>query len=226
MNEDTAKEKKSFEERVRTVFAELKSLKRYDQLINASIPLDGDSGYLVCVSEFHINDDVVISLLSKWREEATTFHSKFEVTHEGTRKWLRSLLLDIPDKILFLVLDRYGRPVGHLGFAGACNPERIFELDNVIRGEHGCAPGIMEKATIALFQWARDTFSPRKFFLRTLDDNSHAINFYSKLGFREQDKQPLRRINHEAGFNHVPVESGDNELPDKFFIGMSLEAAQ
>ena len=105
MNENSEDEIIIFQENVKKIFAELKFLERYDDVIEKSIRLDDNAGYLVCVSELHYNDNFTISLLSKWREAATTFHNRFEVTHEGTRQWLRDLVLDMPDKILFLIFD-------------------------------------------------------------------------------------------------------------------------
>jgi|APSaa5957512535_1039671.scaffolds.fasta_scaffold09023_4 RimJ/RimL family protein N-acetyltransferase len=224
MNENSEDEIIIFQENVKKIFAELKFLERYDDVIEKSIRLDDNAGYLVCVSELHYNDNFTISLLSKWREAATTFHNRFEVTHEGTRQWLRDLVLDMPDKILFLIFDTYGQPIGHLGFANVFNSNGIFELDNVVRGNNERATGIMTKATITLLQWARDNISPNGFFLRTLDDNKHALKFYSKLGFTKTNKQPLRKICHEVGFSYVPIEVGDDESPDKYFIGMALNA--
>ena len=181
---DAAIEKEKFKEKVRDLFSTLKSLERYDELLDASIRMPNNAGYLLCVSNLHESDDQVISLLSKWREEATTFHNKFKVTHKGTRHWLKVLLLDVPDRILFLVLDSHGYPIGHLGFANAINDECVFELDNVVRGVNDRSPGIMSAATVAILQWARENASPKQFYLRTLDDNIHAIRFYEKLGAR------------------------------------------
>ena len=46
-------------------------------------------------------------------------------------------LLDVADRMLFLVLDRHGHAVGHLGFASAAAADRAMEIDNVVRGEAG-----------------------------------------------------------------------------------------
>jgi len=181
-------------------------------------------GYLVCVSELHTDDDDTIKNLAQWRMEATTFHNKFNVTLDGTKRWLRKLLLDVPDRILFLVLNRYGHAVGHMGLAHALNEECLMELDNVIRGVSVGDPGIMSVATQALLDWADKTIAPKGFHLRTLEDNIHAIRFYEKLGFQTYGKQPLRRIESNGEINHVPLTEDDKNDPDKYFVCMKYDA--
>ena len=210
---------------VRSEFAYLKSINRYDESVARSIRLADNKGYLLCVSELHTGDELLIASLAKWRREATTFHNKFNVTIESTKRWLRKFLLDIPDRILFLVLNRYGYPIGHMGFANALNDEGLMEFDNVIRGVSGQDAGLMGLATKALLIWANDTFKPNKFYLRTLDDNEHAISFYIKLGFKLDGRQPLRRIESHGEINHLPLAEGDANLPDRYFTCMRLDSS-
>jgi RimJ/RimL family protein N-acetyltransferase len=212
-----------YQDRVRTQFATLKSITRYDDLVANSIRLKDNSGYLLCVSEMHYEDDAVIRLFATWRAEAVTFHNKFTVTFESTKRWMRKLLLDVPDRILFVVVDRFGHPIGHMGFAGALNNERWMEFDNVVRGVQKIQPGIMSLATQAILEWAQLTFEPRGFYLRTLDNNLHAIKFYERMGFRRVSQQGLRRIENDEGFNHIPIPEGDTNPPDRYFVRMNYE---
>ena len=210
---------------IQSKFAALKSINRFDDLVANSIRLPNGAGYLLCVSELHVGDEALIVTFAKWRVEATTFHNKFDVTFESTERWLRQLLLVVSDRILFLVLNRHGRPIGHMGFANTLNDERAMELDNVVRGVPGQDAGLMGAATKALLSWASDTFRPSSFHLRTLDDNIHAIQFYSKLGFVMDGKQPLRRIEKNRGFDHLPIEESDNNPPDRYFVRMRIDSS-
>jgi RimJ/RimL family protein N-acetyltransferase len=210
-------------ELVITEFSAFKSINSFDESVAHSIRLADDKGYLLCVSELHANDELLIILLAQWRTEVTTFHNKFNVTIESTKHWLRKLLLDVPDRILFLVLNRFGHPVGHMGFTSALNDECLMEFDNVIRGVSGQDPGLMGAATKSLLIWANNTFKPKGFHLRTLDDNEHAIRFYSKLGFEIDGKQPLRRIESNGDVNHLPITEGDTSPPDRYFTCMRLD---
>jgi len=210
-----------YQNRIRTEFAALKSKTRYDDLVANSIRLKDGAGYLLCVSELHHDDDETIALFGKWREEAVTFHNKFPVTFEGTRRWTRKLLLDVPDRILFLVLDQFGHPIGHMGFANALNEDGWMEFDNVVRGVQKVRPGIMAKATQAILEWAESVFEPRGFYLKTLDNNLHAIQFYEKLGFRQTSRYGLKRVQNDHGFDHVLIPVGDSAIPDRYFVRMN-----
>ena len=63
--------------------------------------------------------------------------------------------------MLFLVCDRHGHPVGHLGFANAAADDRSMEIDNVVRGERARAPGLMGEALDALIAWAEELLPAR-----------------------------------------------------------------
>lgn len=180
----------NYQERVKNVFVELKQINRFDELIAQSICIDDNGGYLICISELYANCDEVVTLLAKWRREATALHDQFEVTFEGTKKWLRELVLDVPDRILFLVTDKCGLAIGHMGFAHAFNEDLEFDL--VVRGVHSVAPGIMSLAARALFNWANQTIEPKNIYVQVLEGNIHAVQFYTRLGFEFESKE-LRR---------------------------------
>jgi perosamine synthetase len=222
MNNIDMKQVNIYQDLVRTEFLSLKSISSFDESVNHSIPLADGKGHLKCVSELHANDESLISLLAKWRMETKTFHNKFNVTNESTKYWIRKLLLDVPDRILFLVVNRFGRPVGHMGFANVLNDQCMMEFDNVIRGVPKQDPGLMGMATKSLLIWANNRFKPNGFHLKTLDNNQHAINFYSKLGFEIDGKQPLRLIESNGEINHLPITKGDTNPPDRYFICMRL----
>ena len=204
-------------------FAGQKQIDKFDELVARSIRLDDHKGYLICVSELHADDVDMITTLAKWRSEATTFHDGFKVTFEGTKSWLRKLLLDIPDRILFIVLDRHGKPIGHLGFANSLNDQGLMEVDNVIRGVQGAEPGLMSLSIQALLRWAIQNISPHGFHLKTLEDNTHAIGFYTKLGFNISGKLPLRRVEKDGVIKFEPQAEDDKGLPDKQYVCMSYD---
>jgi len=203
-------------------FKTLKDIDDYKNLINNCIHINSCKGFLIPVCNLHERDTASLLKLADWRRNAVTFHNKFNVTHESTKFWLRNLLLDIPDRILFLVLDEFGTPIGHMGFANALNEEGLMEFDNVIRGLPDLNPGIMGSATLALLNWASASFKPKKFYIRTLESNNHAISFYKKLGFVFEGRQPLRRVETDDEFNHFPIKEGDKNPPDQYFICMKI----
>lgn len=204
-------------------FAALKSITRFDDAISRSLRLPNGHGYLLCVGELHAEDDATIDTLARFRAGVTTFPGTFRVTHAGTKRWLRSGLLDVPDRILFLVLDPVGQILGHLGFAHADNPDRRMEIDNVIRGVFGTRPGIMADAMRLLIDWANASFSPSEIHLRVLEDNHHAIAFYARLGFVRFGCEPLRRREVDGEVRYVPLPPEDDGPADQFYACMRLD---
>jgi perosamine synthetase len=122
--------------------------------------------------------------------------------------------------MLFLILDKHGVCLGHLGFANAINDQLEMEVDNVVRGVKNTQPGIMSSAMKALLKWAEETIWPGSIFLRVLSENQHAIDFYHKLGFKDDRLLPLRCHKRSDGTYYLPVNEGDQATPDKYFLRM------
>lgn len=211
----------TYQQAVRSNFSFLKQTSRLDDLFAKSIPLADGAGGLLPICELHATDKELIKKLAQWREENFfAYPTQFPVTIEGTTSWLRSKLLDVEDRILFLVLDKYGAAVGHLGYANSLNEQGEMEIDNVVRGLKEATPGIMSHAMRALVDWAEEMIGPRSIFLRVFSDNEHAVEFYRKLDFKDDQLLPLRR--HEQGntIQFDPVAEGDEAEPDKHYLRM------
>lgn len=209
---------------VRREFAFLKCTRAVCDLHARSIVLPDDRGLLVPVCELHADDTTLIGTLSRWRHEhGDAFPTQFAVTDAGTARWLRAGLLDVEDRLLFLVCDRHGHPVGHLGFAGALSGDRAMAIDNVVRGERDADRGLMSLALEALLRWATEMFAPRELNLLVFEDNVHALRFYERLGFRASRSIPLARTEPQPGtIAYVPAELGAGA--DRRFLAMTYEA--
>ena len=216
----------TFQASVRAAFDFLAKTERLDDLLAKSIPLEDDRGWLVPVTYLHLDDPAVIAMLSKWRaDNQASFPTRFRVTEEGTRKWLKEQVLERADRTLFLVTDRHGAPVGHVGFANALADSRTFELDNIVRGVPETVPGIMSAAVRGLVRWAEETLWPEGFELRALASNEHALEFYRGLSFRETRREPLRLVEGEGSQALEPVAANDQLPPDDWFVHMVYEPA-
>ena len=216
-----------FNQAVRKNFAFLKQTTRLDDLWAKSIPLEDDSGYLIPVCEIHASDENLIAKLADWRaENAFAYPSQFPVTIEGTKKWLRTRLLDVEDRLLFLVVDKHGETIGHLGYASSVNNQAEMEIDNVVRGVANSSPGIMSMAMNSLLNWAEEMMAPQQIFLRVFSDNEHAINFYRKLGFRDDVLLPLRKQIDGVAIYYNSVVLNDTIEPDKHFLKMVYKPEQ
>src|SRR4051794_794743 len=114
------RESQIYKSAVEKSFSFLKGTTELADLWTKAIPLAEEAGYLLPISELHTTDDRLIETLARWREDnAHVYPTQFPVTFDGTKRWLRERLLDVPDRILFLIVTPQGHPVGHVGFAGA-----------------------------------------------------------------------------------------------------------
>jgi len=209
---------------IKSTFAFLKQIDRIDQSYAASIQLDGGLGHLIPISQLHERDPACITMLSTWRvENAKAYPTQFPVTDQGTARWIRKGLLDVVDRILFLIVSPTGAPIGHLGYASCLEQPGRMEIDNVIRGVKQGYPGIMESAMRALIAWANERFMPDEIFLRVFAENEHAIRFYEKCSFITDVEIPLRK--HEDGerISFTPLATGDNKPADAAFKRMVLK---
>ncbi len=223
--DDTAPDRRAvlvYNKAVLRGFDFLKRTDRLDDLMAKAVALPDGRGHLVPVCDLHDGDDALIARFAAWREaNAAAFPSRFPVTLDGTASWLRAKVLDVEDRLLFLVVDRRGYPVGHMGFANAVNDAMAMEIDNVVRGVPGAEPGLMGLALTAMLDWAEEMFRPRSVLLRVLSDNEHAIDFYRRLGFRDDGAIPLRLHRQGGGqFLHA-VEDDDLAPADAHFLRMA-----
>lgn len=206
-------------------FARRKSIGNRDDLPAVSISLLGNRGFLVPVSECHADLPSVVRLLTEFRKPITTFPSFFEVTEERTHRWLRAHLLDVPDRILFFVVDPTGQIIGHVGLTHCLSPERTMELDNIVRGVPDAEPGLMSLAVRQLIYWSQATFDPSDIVLHVMQDNSHAIRFYERLGFVVTGSQPLRRIELPDEVRLEPFDTEQVMEPDGYYVTMTHRPA-
>src|SRR5262249_15594794 len=147
------------------------------------------------------------------------YPSQFVATPASTTAWLRDRVLAVPDRMLFLVVNRFGRAVGHMGFAGAVNEDRSLEMDNIVRGVKSGDPGIMGCAVRTVMNWAEEKLGPREIYLRVFEDNAHAIAFYERLGFVRDRLLPLTR--HADGPNVSYRPTAEGEKVDTHFVRMT-----
>jgi len=213
-----------YHQAIRKSFGFLKRSSSITEVSTRMIPLPGGVGALVPIADLNVDDDVLIAQLAEWRvANQAAYPTRFPVTIDGTKKWLKDRMLAVDDRLLFLVLDRHGNRIGHFGFANCVNDVGEMAIDNVVRGVAGAAPGLMQAAMAAAIEWAHTTIGPAGFFLRVFANNQHAVRFYERGGFAVAEQIPLRR--HQLGHteSYEPLTPEDKSPPDAIFLKMRLQ---
>jgi len=127
-----------------------------------------------------IEDDITedeIKLLVKWRKKVQPlWRETFEITHEGTKKWIKGIINN-PKKMLFFIV-KDGELIGHVGFDTIGKDSNY--IGNVIRGE-GESDGSMTKAINILIKMSYQ----KDILLEVSSYLDKAIYFYKKIGFKE-----------------------------------------
>src|SRR5438874_2290184 len=78
-------------------FAALKEITAPAELEAAALPLREMPGTLLPICRVHESDRAAVELLARWRaRNMAAYPTQFEVTLEGTARWLRELVLDVP----------------------------------------------------------------------------------------------------------------------------------
>lgn len=210
---------KNFIQTVSTHFESIKKINNIEMTMNNAVYLSGNQGFLLPLCKIHIHDDEICDKLTNWRNDFMfAFQTQFKATPERTCIWLENFINNAPTRLLYLIMDLKNNPIGHIGLANPDQTGRI-ELDNVIRGESNVEPGIMANAISTLSSWCKNTFFSKQIFLRVLEDNKHAVNFYKKLGFKINKREPLKKIESPDLISYIPTSQNDEV---KFLLHMSL----
>ena len=164
-----------------------------------------------------------IDLVYKWREENPIgFANRFKGSREKTENWFDNVLLPRKDRILFFVSTIQGQLIGHLGYSNFNYEKQSAEIDNVVRGVKGAEKGLMTKAMQTILLWGKKKLRLKEITLRVLDDNPHAVTFYERIGFKEINRIPLYRIEHDGMIEWLDLDEHEERKPEKHFIVMQL----
>ena len=182
MDDDVTRRLETHRAAVRDELAFMKAAATIEELTARAVPLVEGAGMLLPACELHVADERLLGRLGQWRRENSfAFPGRSPVTPEWAATWLRADVLDDAGRIIFLVLDRFGHTVGHVGLAAG--DDLALEVTDVVRGEKTVQPGLMSAAVAGLLGWAEDCFRPARFHLR-VPENLHAIRFFERAGFR------------------------------------------
>lgn len=203
---------KAYIDEVRNTLAFLKNTHTIQEAYTKGFPIGGDA-YAIPLCELHYNDDALIHNMAKWRDtNPQAFPSRFNVTFEGTKRWIREQVLDNPGRMLWIVVDPYGIPFGHYGIANALDERRWFEVDCLLKGQNPPS----KTARIAwndIIDWAVKAFRPEKVYSRALESNPVGVNYFTKHKYKTIHKIPLRRVFTDTDTWNLVYRDDDDTLP-------------
>jgi perosamine synthetase len=211
---------------VRDTFAFLKRTSTLDQLLAKAVSLT--NGWLLPLGDMHIDDRPLVDALGRWRAgHMEVFPTQFKVTYEGTHRWLAQAIVGNPDRLLLLVTDRHGRPIGHLGLslpqdegiASLLGSERTLEYGYLLRGESS-EPGLMSAALSTALRWAHEQFAPDEIYSLTFDDNARALAFQQAVGGLEHSTIALRahRSGDRTEYRPVREEAASGPVDKRYVV--------
>jgi perosamine synthetase len=152
---------------------------------------------LIPISKIHENNpNTILKLMELRNSNIHLWLGASIVTLESTKKWLKELVLENHQRILFWVIDEHETIHGHIGVW--IKEDGIFEIDNVIKDSSSAVKGLFSNALITVCKWLHDYTGLSNVFLRVLSTNSHAINFYKKNKFVEAGQQELKDKNQNS----------------------------
>lgn len=154
--------------------------------------VEGKGYSLVPFAQVDLGSEELLSLLAEWRKKHLyAYPTRSSITVSGTRNWLEKAVLNNSHRMLFWIVDSTLQRIGHIGLVYDISTDCI-EVDNVLRGVNEKVPGLMTSALLRIEEIAEEEFSVSEIYLRVLESNSHAVEFYEKNGYSIVEIQDLR----------------------------------
>jgi RimJ/RimL family protein N-acetyltransferase len=162
----------------------------------------------------------VLEYLTKWRRMFMRyFLTQFNPSVERTAEWLRRIVLPSDDRLIFLICDIDGRPVGNFGI---CNLSfREAELDNLIRGEKGGDAKLVYFSELSLLGWLFFELEIPVAVLHVFSNNQKTIALHQSVGFGVIKESPIwkRIVGEDVDYS---VEENAGEKMNFKYLTMRL----
>ena len=164
------------------------------------------------------DSDETINLLTKWRKENWNwFDSKFDITFEGTKRWVINQILKNSERILFLIIYD-GRKIGQYGINNYNQNDDVVWLGDLMKGEQNIAPGIMEYVDREFTRWVFDVLKISIIRGKVFSDNFRTLNLHDKAGWKIIDSIPLKRVYNDNGWKWEEMElKSEEEYGERYF---------
>lgn len=175
--------------------------------------------YMIPVTEMIYEYPSYIEKMVQWRQDnPTVSNNYFQVTKEGTEKWIRKVILEDDKKVFFIIFDKSLNPVGQMGISNLKEEEQSGFIYAVIKGDKNAQKGIMEHCLRGMMAWAKRELHICNFYLDVQETNDRAIALYQRIGFEQIKRIPLEKKVSEKEINWVVSE---NPVAERYDVRMS-----
>ena len=178
--------------------------------------------YTISLKLVDTSDETIELLYNLRKMYRDMFATDFEMTQEKTRNWIKKIILESQDRILFLILVD-NKKIGCIGHGGYNEKENSSQLDNMMKDPSCNISGIMTMVEKVYLKWMFEFFELSKITGYLFSDNEKMMRVHLECGWKLIDKVPIKKkIENECSVWEICKESS-NEKIERYFNIIELE---
>ena len=178
--------------------------------------------YTISLKLVDTSDETIELLYNLRKMYRDMFATDFEMTQEKTRNWIKKIILESQDRILFLILVD-NKKIGCIGHGGYNEKENSSQLDNMMKDPSCNISGIMTIVEKVYLKWMFEFFELSKITGYLFSDNEKMMRVHLECGWKLIDKVPIKKkIENECSVWEICKESS-NEKIERYFNIIELE---
>jgi len=197
----------------------LEEIKKYGSIDFLKIKFGSGEIILKLVDTSDETVSLLYSLRKKYRK---MFATDFEMTEDKTRNWIKNLILENPERILFIIYFD-NKKIGCIGNGGYEKKNNSSRLDNMMKDSLYNLPGVMTIVEKVYLKWMFDDLKLSKITGFLFSDNSRMMKIHKKCGWINLDVVPLKKIftKEETRWEEITTKS-NNENVERYFNKIEL----
>ena len=168
------------------------------------------------------SDETVNLLYNLRKKYRKMFATDFEMTEDKTRNWIKKLILENPERILFMIYFD-NKKIGCIGNGGYDRKNNSSRLDNMMKDPLCNLPNAMTIVEKVYLKWMFDDLKLSKITGFLFSDNSKMINIHKKCGWITVDVVPTKKnfTKEEIRWEEITTKQ-NNENVERYFNKIEL----
>ena len=197
----------------------LEEIKKHGSIDFLKIKFGLDEIILKLVDTSDETVNLLYNLRKKYRK---MFATDFEMTEDKTRNWIKKLILENPERILFMIYFD-NKKIGCIGNGGYDKKNNSSRLDNMMKDPLCNLPGAMTIVEKVYLKWMFDDLKLSKITGFLFSDNSRMMKIHKKCGWITTDVVPIKKIftEEETRWEVITTKS-NNENVERHFNKIEL----